>query len=138
MTPFKFNPAWLLEEDYQKMIGHSWNHFGANPNVSYMKKLAENLNKVKKVSKPWAKVYYANQQKQLKEVESSLKRIYEQNNSDIFSEEELKEVKEKELKREELLAKDEQLLRLKIRAIWIKEGDNNTKLFHNFANKRRN
>ena len=71
-----------------------------------MKQLAENLNKIKKVSKPWAKAYNENQQKQLKEVESSLKRIYEQNNSSIFSEEELKEVKGKELKREELLAKE--------------------------------
>ena len=36
------------------------------------------------------------------------------------------------------MAKEEQLLRLKRRAIWIKEGDNNTNFFHNFANKRRN
>ena len=46
------------------------------------------------------KPYNENQHKQLKEVESSLKRIYEHNNSGIFIEEELKEVKEKELKRE--------------------------------------
>ena len=119
------------------MIGDSWDHLEANPNVSYIKKLSKNLNKIKKVSKPWAKAYNENQQKQLKQVESSLKRIYEQNNSGIFTEEELKEVKEKELKREELLAKEEQLLRLKSIAIWIKEGDNNTKFFHNFANKIR-
>ena len=36
------------------------------------------------------------------------------------------------------MAKEERLLRIKSRAIWIKEGDNNTKFFHNFANKIRN
>ena len=96
------------------------------------------MQRVKKVSKPWAKVYSANQQKELKEVESTLKRIYEQNNTNVFKEEKLKEVREKELKREEPLTREEELLRLKSRAIWIKEGDNNTKFFHNFANHRRN
>ena len=66
------------------MIGDSWDHMEENPNVSYMKQLAKNLNKIKKVSKPWAKDYNENQQNQLKEVKISLKRIYEQNNSGIF------------------------------------------------------
>ena len=60
------------------------------------------------------------------------------NNSGVFTEDELKEVREKETKRDELLAREENLLRLKSRAIWIKEGDNNSKFFHNFANNRRN
>ena len=59
------------------------------------------------------------------------------NNSGVFTKDELKEVREKETKRDELLAREENLLRLKSRAIWIKEGDNNTKLFHNFSNNRR-
>ena len=81
------------------------------------------------MTKPWARFYSANQQEQLKEVEISLKEIYDQNNSGIFMEEELKEVREKELKREELMAREEELLRLQSRAIWIKEWDNNTKFF---------
>ena len=53
-------------------------------------------------------------------MENSLKEIYDQNNAGIFIEEELKEVREKELKREELMAMEEELLRLKSRAIWFK------------------
>ena len=68
----------------------------------------------------------ANQEIQLKEVESNLKNIYSLNNSGIFSKEELKEVWENELKWEDLLAKEEELLRFKSRAIWIKEGYKNT------------
>jgi hypothetical protein len=36
------------------------------------------------------------------------------------------------------LKKEEQEWCLKSRALWIKVGDNNTKLFHQFANYRRN
>ena len=43
------------------MIGDSWDHMEEKPNVSYMKQLAKNLNKIKKVSKPWAKTYNENQ-----------------------------------------------------------------------------
>ena len=71
-------------------------------------------------------------------MENSLKEIYDQNNTGIFIEEELKEVREKELKREELMAREEELLRLKSRAIWIKEGDKNTKFFHLFSTHKRN
>ena len=89
-----------MEEDYHKLIGNTWRPLEENPNVSYMKQLAENLQEVKRVSKPWAMVYSTNQEKQLKEVEISLKDIYERNNTGVFLDIELKDVKEKELKRE--------------------------------------
>ena len=68
---FKFNPSWMKEEDYRKLIGNSWRPLEENPNVSYIKQLVENLQEVKRVKKPWARVYSANQEKQLKKVEIS-------------------------------------------------------------------
>ena len=127
-----------MEEDYRNLIGEKWIPLVVNSNVTFMKQLSKNLLKIKKVTKPWARVYLANRQKQLKEVESSLKDIYEQNNMGVFTKIELEEVKEKELKRDELLAREEEIQRLTSRAIWIKQGDNNTKFFHNFANHRWN
>ena len=91
-----------------------------------MKQFVENIQEFKRVSKPWARVYSTNQEKQLNEVEISLKEIYEWNSTGVLPDIKLKEVKEKELKREELLARKEVLQTLKSRAIWIKEGDNNT------------
>ena len=49
----------------------------------------------------------------------------------------MKEVRENEIRREELLTKEEDLWRLKSRAIWIKEGDNNIKNFHRHATHRK-
>jgi len=43
-----------------------------------------------------------------------------------------------ELKRTKLLTIEEATWNLKSRAIWIKEGDRNTKIFHRCANHRRN
>ena len=60
-APFKFNPAWLLEEGYQKLIGDTWSKLEVNPNITFMKQLSDNLLKVRKVSKPWARAYMANQ-----------------------------------------------------------------------------
>eukprot|EP00253_Pinus_taeda_P025535 PITA_25535 len=42
-----------------------------------------------------------------------------------------------EKKKLNLLIKEEALWRLKSQALWLKEGDRNTKFFHNFANARR-
>ena len=36
---FKFNPNWMKEEDYRKMIGNTWRPLEENPNVAYMKQL---------------------------------------------------------------------------------------------------
>ena len=103
-----------------------------------MKQFSNNLLRTKKETKKWAKIYMANQQSQLKEVENNLRNIYSLNSSRTFSKEKLNEVREYELKREELLAKEEEIWRLKRRAIWIKEGDNNTKLFHRHATHTKN
>ena len=39
VAPFKFNPAWLMEEDYRKLVGETWNLLVVNPNVTFMKQL---------------------------------------------------------------------------------------------------
>ena len=90
MAPFKFNPAWLMEEDYRKLIGNLLRPLEENANFSYMKRIVENLHKVKRVTKPWARVFSANQEKQLKVVEISLKETYEWNNTGVFLDIELK------------------------------------------------
>ena len=41
-------------------------------------------------------------------------------------------------KKDSLLLKEEKLCRLKSRALWLEEGDENTKYFHRYASHRKN
>ena len=43
-----------------------------------------------------------------------------------------------ESKKDSLLLKEEKLMRLKSRALWLEVGDKNTKTFHSFSSHRKN
>jgi hypothetical protein len=48
------------------------------------------------------------------------------------------EVKLLEEKKRNLLLEKEKEWRIKSKAIWLQQGDENTKLFHRYANRRKN
>jgi hypothetical protein len=70
-------------------------------------------------------------------VEVNLDTLFYQNSSGVFSEEEFKQLKDLENKKRVLLELEETKWRLKSQAIWLLEGDNNTKLFHKYVSFRK-
>ena len=60
-APFKFNPSWLQEEDYCKILIDSRIPLEDIPNVTFMKQFSENIQRTKNETKKWAKIYMANQ-----------------------------------------------------------------------------
>ena len=69
-SPFKFNPSWLQEEEYQKLVAETWVPLADNPNVSFMKQFAGNELRTKKETKKWEKIFNDKRKIQLKEVEA--------------------------------------------------------------------
>ena len=47
-------------------------------------------------------------------------------------------MKSLEIKRDSLLSKEDQVMCLKSKALWLEAGDKNTKFFHRFASHRKN
>ena len=74
----------------------------------------------------------------MKELEKKIQNIYSYNNTGVFSVTELDVLRIEEEKHNLLLAQEDKINRLNIRALWLVVGDMNTKHFHRFASHRKN
>ena len=106
-SPLKFNPAWLLEEDYKALVIYSWTHLVPSQSLSFMQMWADNISKVKRVTKSWEGAFHAKQQALLKSTEAGISEIFKQNTSGILTESELEYLNTLELKHHALLKKEE-------------------------------
>jgi len=132
-SPFKFNSAWLQCEDYIKLVSSTWELY--NPEVHghaavyFMKK----LNKIKSVTKEWAKRKRVREERDLRFIESKLQEYMKDAEGGFATEESRDHILDLEKRRQVLLGEKEARWRLKSRAIWLKVGDENTKKFQAFA-----
>eukprot|EP01018_Ginkgo_biloba_P018081 Gb_04379 [translate_table: standard] len=110
-APFKYNPCWSAE-------------------------FSLSLRRIKAVA--WASERFRARDGLLKEVELRLEELYRGTPEGNFSLEEKTCVTELESKKCKLLLDREKDWRIKSRAIWLQQGDQNTKYFHNYARFREN
>jgi len=96
-----------------------------------------NISRIKKATKTWVKAFHQREKAYFIETESRTSSISESKPSEFFLEEEKTSLRNLEETHQALLVKEEHNWCLKIRPLWIHEGDNNTKLFHHFANHRK-
>lgn len=133
--PFKSRNCWLLEPSFVELVKFGWN--SASPQGWGAFAFKEKLKALKQHIKQWDKENVGNLERKSKEIVKCL------NDLDIKEEDEDLSLEEQRLKSTLLedfwkVAKlNDSILFQKSRDRWIKEGDSNTKYFHNVINWRR-
>lgn len=119
------------------LVRHFWGSVNIYPGLTIMDRLMEKLRLLKVKVREWEKRQKLDQAYALEEIEVESDLIFLSNTDGLFPCEDKSHLKRSEGDKCDILRVEEEEWRLKSRALLIKCGDQNTKIFHNFANQRR-
>eukprot|EP00253_Pinus_taeda_P016512 PITA_16512 len=135
--PFKFCSVWIKDDSYKKMISDFWRANPPGRREDSSRRFIQNLIALSKMSKLWAHNKRTQEDQTLCKIEADIV-TFENNLGDIYSSEEHKDrMVSHYAERAKILKEKEESWPLRSRAIWMLEGDENTKFYHKFANGRK-
>jgi len=136
-SPFKFNSSWLKDPSYIQMVTDYWQSHPITEEENFSEGFIRKLSLLKRISKIWAHDKRLRDDQSLKEAEEIIA-SREAEDGGIFPTQERKNLYMSLIeKRSQILKDREESWRLCSRAIWLAEGDANTRFYHKFANGRK-
>ncbi|XP_019242559.1 PREDICTED: uncharacterized protein LOC109222690, partial [Nicotiana attenuata] len=132
---FKFENWWLQAEGFKERIEEWWNSFFYEGRPDFI--LVSKLQALKTKLKEWSRTLQGNLALQKASVLSQLAEIEGIHDQRSLTEEEILSKNSLSLEFDEIASNEEVEWRQRSRALWLKEGDKNTKFFHRTANAHR-
>ena len=134
-SPFRFENMWLKSDGFVDRVNSWWNRHSFSGTPSYV--FAKKLKALKEDIIQWNHQEFGNVRRRKKELLGTLELLDAKEGILGLTETERNEKNEVRSQVEHLISLEEISWRRKVRMLYIKEGDNNTKFFHKMANSHR-
>eukprot|EP00253_Pinus_taeda_P017821 PITA_17821 len=134
---FKFNSSWLKEETYINMVTDYWRKHPPAVGGNLAKVFTHNLREMKILSKIWAHNKTLLDEQTLRDIEAEIATLEDEQGRGHTTPDQKEKLTTLVAQGRKILNDREETWRLRSRAIWLLEGDDNKKFFHKYANGRK-
>lgn len=136
-APFKFNSTWLKDNSYICLVTDFWKAHPLANERNITNGFIDNLKELKKLSNIWAHNKRVQEEQNIRDNELEIVDMEDECEGLFLTNDHRDKLTTLITKRGNILKERKETWRLRSRAIWLKEGDDNSKFFHKFVNGRK-